>query len=206
MPGSHHHLATDEACLEAEVTRRLFARRQLLLHGPLDTQRATRLTAELMTLEAEGVDPINVSINSTGGDLPALFAVTDVMQAMHAPVETCCIGQACGTAAALVAAGSGRRRAGPHARLVLQLPEVDVEGSAQDVDRAARAHTALTEQLFSLMVGVTGRTRDQVVRDWQRQRLLSAPEALKDGFIDEVLHTAVRGHRRGQEPGDRSQR
>jgi ATP-dependent Clp protease, protease subunit len=94
--------------LDDHIAERLFTQRQLMLHGPLDTDRATRLAAQLMTLEADGLDPITLSVNSTGGELPALFSVTDTMHAMHASVDTRCLGQARGSAVALV--GGGPRR------------------------------------------------------------------------------------------------
>ena len=186
MPDPQHPAARDGSWLDAEVARRLLARRQLLLHGPLDTERATRLAAELMTLEADGPDPITLSINSTGGDLPALFALTDTLQALHPRVDTRCLGQAHGSAVVLVAAATGRRRAGPHAHFVLRLPETDVEGTALDIEQAARAHTAQAEQLFDLIAHVTKRPRSHVVRAWQHGQVLSPRQALAHGLIDDI--------------------
>lgn len=192
MPGPPSHPDPGGEWLDPEVTRHLRARRQLLLQGPLDAERATRLSAELMTLEAEGFDPVTLTINSPGGDLASLFAVTDTVQAMHAPVTTRCLGQARGTAVALVAAGTGTRRAGRHAQLVLELPGSQISGSADDLDRGARAETGLTDQLFELMAQATRRARDEVASDWQRGRVLSADEACQHGLVDEVDQPAGR--------------
>lgn len=186
MPDVPGHPDAGGQRLDPEVAGQLRARRQLLLQGPLDGERATRLTAELMALETDGPDPVTVTLNSPGGDLASLFSVTDTLQAMRAPVNTRCLGQARGTAAALVAAGTGTRRAGAHAQLVLQLPGAQAAGSATDLDRAARTETGLTDQLFELMAQVTGRAREEVVADWERGRVLSADEAWRAGLIDEI--------------------
>lgn len=172
--------------LDSNVARHLRARRQVLLQGPLDGERATRLSAELMTLEAESPNPVTMTINSPGGDLVSLFAVTDTLHGMHAPVETRCLGQARGTAAALVAAGTGKRRAGRHAQLVLELPGSQATGSPSDLDRAARAETELSDQLFDLIAHATGRERHEIAAEWQHGRVLSAEEASRAGLIDEV--------------------
>lgn len=186
MPGPNPEPDEGREWMDPEVARQLRARRHLLLQGPLDGERASRLAAELMALEADGPDPVTVTINSAGGDLASLFAVTDTLQAMHAPVDTRCLGQARGTAAALVAAGTGTRRAGRHAQLVLQLPGSQAAGSATDLDRVAHAETGLADQLVDLIAHVTGRGRDQVESDWRRGRVLSAEEARHQGLIDEI--------------------
>jgi hypothetical protein len=69
-----HRFAEGEGGLDAELARRLRERRQLMLNGPLDGEQATRLAAELTTLEADGPEPVMLTVNSPGGDLPALFS------------------------------------------------------------------------------------------------------------------------------------
>lgn len=172
--------------MDPQVAQQLRAQRHLLLQGPLDGERATRLAAELMTLEADGVEPITVTINSPGGDLASLFAVTDTLWTMQAPVETRCLGQARGTAAALVAAGTRHRRAGRHAQLVLELPVSQATGSAVELDRTAHAETGLADQLIDLVAHVTGGNREQVELDWRQGRVLSAEQARDEGLVDEV--------------------
>lgn len=172
--------------LDPQVAQQLRAQRHLLLQGPLDDERATRLTAELMALEADGPAPVTLTVNSPGGDLASFFAVTDTLRAMQAPVTTRCLGQARGTAAALVAAGTRQRQAGRHAQLVLELPVSQATGSAADLDRAAHAETGLADQLIDFVADVTGRRRDQVEPDWRHGRVLSAEEARDEGLIDDV--------------------
>lgn len=186
MSGPHHPGLLGDDWLDADVARRLFERRQLFLRGPLDGERATRLAAEFMTLEADGDDPVTLSVSSPGGDLPALFAVTDTIEAMNVPVHTRCLGRAEGTAVVLVAAGTGRRSAAPHAQLTLRLPDEEVSGRASEITRSADAHRAQCEQLYAVLARQTGRPRDQIAGDWQRGRILSASEAAEQGLVDEV--------------------
>lgn len=182
--------AAGEGGLDPEVTRRLRERRQLMLNGPLDSEQATRLAAELMTLEGDGPEPVTLTVNSPGGDLPALFTVTDTLAGLRAPVGTRCLGQARGTAAALVAAGTGRRQAGRHAQLVLELPRADASGSPADLDRAARAESGLAEQLFELLARCCGRPVEDVRAEWERGRVLTADDAADAGLIDDVADGA----------------
>lgn len=185
--GGHGPPEGDEQ-LGAEMRRRLLARRQVMLQGPLDDERANRVAAELMALEAEGWEPVTVYIQSDGGPLRAMFIVTDVIAAMNAPVDTCCLGRASGTAVAVLAAGTGTRRAGANARLMLQLPRSGLAGSPLDVERAMSAHERDTEQLFSLLYRATRQDREQIAEEWRRGRVLDAEEARREGFVDEVLH------------------
>lgn len=186
MPDPNPESSPSREWLDPELAQQLRARRHLLLQGPLDSERATQLTAELMTLEADGLEPITVTINSPGGDLASFFGVVDTLRAMQAPVATRCLGQARGTAAALVAAGTRQRRAGRHAQLVLELPVSQTTGAAADLDRTAHAETGLADQLIDLVADLTGRRRDHVHADWHRSRVLSADEARDEGLIDEV--------------------
>jgi ATP-dependent Clp protease, protease subunit len=176
-----------EDWLTADVLARMLDRRHVFLRGLLDDEAATRLAAELMTLEADAPLPVTMHIHSRGGALSALFTVTDTIAAMGAPVDTVCLGEAVGSAAALLAAGTGTRRAGQNARITLRLPESDVAGTADDIEREARTQSALRDQLYDLLVRVTGRSRDWLARGWDRERSLSAVEACAEGLVDELM-------------------
>ncbi len=183
---SDPHRPDADAWRTAGLSRQLLARRQLLLHGPLDGERANRLAAELMALDAESAEPVNLSINSAGGDLASLFAVVDTLHTIRAPVHVRCAGQAVGTGAALLALGTGRRRAAPHAQITLTLPKEQGMGSAADLERAADAQTALREQLFDALADATGQPRTWIAPQWERGRLLTPQEAVEEGLVDEV--------------------
>ena len=114
--------------------QQLYDRRTVLLGGPLDAATATRIAAQLMSLDADR--PVELLVNSPGGPVAEVFAVLDVIALMRGPVNTTCIGRACGTAAAVLATGTGRRRAAPNATVSLRCAEESrVDGTAAEVAR-----------------------------------------------------------------------
>ena len=172
--------------LADEAARRLFERRTVLLGGPLDAEAATRLAASLMTLDAEGDDTIRLLVNSPGGPLECAFPVIDTLDLLRAPVEATCIGQAQGTAAAVVACAGGRRRAAPSARLSLRLAGSSLEGPAGRLERDAAELLALRDRLVDRVAAATGRPRHEVAAATEDGGLLPAAEAVAAGLVDEV--------------------
>jgi ATP-dependent protease ClpP protease subunit len=116
--------------LRSRVYDQLLARRTVLLDRALDGETAMFVAAQLMTLDAEGTEHITLIVNSPGGPLDAAATVLDTIDLVRGPVDTTCLGQASGTAAVVVAAGTGRRRVGASAQLQLRLPEVELAGTA----------------------------------------------------------------------------
>src|SRR5688500_5708080 len=113
---------------------RLLEMRTLFLRGRLDGGVASRLVAELLVVDGDADGrPVTVVVNAQGGPLDEVFAVLDTMATMRSPVDTVCLGQATGTAAAVVALGTGTRRATAGARLDLRLADALLEGRADDV-------------------------------------------------------------------------
>ena len=110
-------------------------RRRVVLSGPLDTAAAVQLSAELMELDGDSADDVELVINSEGGRLADVLGPLDVIASMRAHVGTVCMGRASGTAAVLLACGTGARRAGPHATMSLRCagPEL-LEGPAAILD------------------------------------------------------------------------
>lgn len=167
--------------------RRLLERRTAFLRGPLDDDGANRLAAELMTLDAESTEALTLLVNSPGGPLAGAFPVIDTIDLLRAPVATTAIGEAAGTAAAVVACGApGQRRAGPTSRFSLRLAPETLEGSASLVLDGARELTALRERLAERLARATGRPEDALVEDFERGRFLSPNEAVELGLVDEV--------------------
>jgi ATP-dependent Clp protease protease subunit len=167
--------------------RRLLDRRTAFLRGPLDDEAANRLAAELMTLDAESAEALTLLVNSPGGPLAAAFPVIDTIDLLRAPVATTAIGEAAGTAAAVVACGArGQRRAGPTSRFNLRLAPEALEGSAGLVLDRARELTALRERLAERLGLATGRPVDALVEDFERGRFLGPSEAVELGLVDEV--------------------
>ena len=112
----------------AAMVEQMLARRTVLVDRELDVSGATFIAAQLMTLDADGDEPMTLLVNSPGGPLDAAATILDTMQLVGGVVDTTCLGQAVGTAAVVVASGTGRRRAGAGARFSLRLPAVELSG------------------------------------------------------------------------------
>lgn len=174
--------------LRQRIFDQLLARRTIFLDRSLDRDAATLLAAQLMTLDAEGEadEAITIVVNSPGGPLDAVGGVLDTIDLVRVPVHTSCLGQAAGTAAVVVAAGTGRRRAGAGAVFHLRLPDIELAGTAgrlrDEVDHQRRQHEGLVDRLAA----ITGQDRRLVARDIEKGRALSAEEAVAYGLIDEI--------------------
>lgn len=179
----------------AAVYERLLARRTVLVERDLDITGATFVAARLMTLDADGDDPITLLVNSPGGPLDAAATVLDTMQLVGPPVDTTCLGQAVGTAAVVVASGTGRRRAGAGARFSLRLPAVELAGPASRLSDEVAHYGRLRDLVLDRLVEATGANRRMVARDVDRGRNLAADEAVAYGLVDEVLSRTGRGDR-----------
>ncbi len=190
VPGPGGSPAGDE--LRSLVYERLLERRTVMLDRPLDAEAASLVAAQLVALDGEGDGPITLVVNSPGGPLDAVPAVLDALDLVRGPVDTTCLGQAAGTAAVVVAAGTGRRRIGPGAHVRLRLAEVELQGPADRLD-AEVAHLAeLRRVVIDRLARCTGQEPRLVERDVDAGRSLSAPEAVAYGLVDEVVGGADR--------------
>jgi ATP-dependent Clp protease, protease subunit len=178
--------------LRSRVYDRLLDRRAVLLDRPLDAATATFVAAQLMTLDAASDARIELIVNSPGGPLDAASAVLDTIDLVRGPVDTMCLGQAAGTAAVVIAVGTGRRRAGTTARLQLRLADTELSGSAarlaEEVAALRRAHDEIIDRLAT----ATGQARRLVQRDVERGRVLSGQDAVAYGLVDEIVSATSR--------------
>jgi ATP-dependent Clp protease, protease subunit len=176
--------------MRRRVLDQLMARRTIMVDRDISIETATLVAAQMMTLDAEGDgdgEPITLLINSPGGPLDAVGAVLDTMALVRGPVDTTCLGQAVGTAAVVVAAGTGRRRAGPGARFVLRLADVELAGTAQRLGEKAVAFRRLHDSIVDRLSEATGQARRLIGRDLEQGRALSADEAVGYGLVDEII-------------------
>jgi ATP-dependent Clp protease protease subunit len=165
---------------------RLFARRSLWLRTALDHAAASRLAAELLALDAESHEPIELVINSAGGPVDAALGVIDTVDLLAAPVATLCIGQAIGTAAAVLACGRSGRRATPTARLSLRLGSSELAGSASELRGQAQQLLELRDRLALRLAAATGQLPALIVIDLDDGGFMTAEQAVSYGLIDEV--------------------
>ncbi|MFI7597848.1 ATP-dependent Clp protease proteolytic subunit [Actinoplanes sp. NPDC049681] len=182
-PEPWHTAGTVPAWLE----ERLFDQRIVMIRGPLTGQAATGVAAALLTLDAAGPQPIQVHVACDGGDLNAAHTVTDVIDAMTAPVHAVVTSDAGGAVLAVLAAAE-KRSAYRHARFRLVEPRAaGVTGTADAVAAAAGQHLRELEELILRLVEATGQTRSRLEDDLSAGRSLSAEEAKDYGLIDEVI-------------------
>lgn len=162
----------------------LLESRTVLLDGPVDSDRALAVSAELMLLDGEGDDAVQLRIEAAGGTLDGALMLMDVIDLLGVPVQATCMGRAEG-AALFVLAVCPERVVGPHARLHLSEPPAVYEGF-RDVAGAAEHHRARLDQLVARLVAITGRT-DVDVRDaLDRGRFLSPEDALDWRLADQI--------------------
>jgi len=172
-----------------DLYSRLLRERIIFLGTPVDDTVANLVCAQLLFLESEEPDKdINLYINSTGGEITALFAIYDTMKFIHADVSTFCFGQAASAAAVLLASGTrGKRFALPHARVLLHQPFGGVEGQASDIELQAKEILRMRDMLTGMLAEDTGQPVEKVSKDTDRDFIMTAEEAVAYGVIDEVI-------------------
>jgi len=127
-------------------------------------------------------------INSPGGSFTALTAIYDTMQFVRPDVMTICLGQAASAAAIILAGGAkGKRYALEHSRILIHQPSSEGGGQASDIEIQAREIMRMRELLESMLSKHTIRTPEEVAQDIERDKILTAAEAVEYGLIDQVL-------------------
>jgi ATP-dependent Clp protease protease subunit len=171
---------------ESTIYAELLERRIVFVRDRLDHDTATLVTAQLMTLDAEDTSPVTLVVNSGGGPVDAVAGILDTIDLVRCPVDTSCVGRAEGTAAVVVAAGTGRRRCGRGATFRLRLPDLEAAGPADRLRHDVETATRVQRELVDRLAVITGQSRALVARDVERGRLLTADEAVTYGLVDEV--------------------
>lgn len=172
-----------------DVYSHLLAERIVYLGTPIDSGVANACIAQLLHLEADAPEqPINLYINSEGGDPAAMLALYDTMRYIKAPVATTCIGQAVAASAVLLAAGaSGHRAVLPHTRVVLHQPAAQSRGAIPDLILHADEVVRVRTQLEEILSTHTGRDIATLRHDTDRDRVFDAEAAVAYGLADHVL-------------------
>jgi ATP-dependent Clp protease protease subunit len=167
------------------VARRLLAQRVVLLHGPLDDFSVTRVSAELMTLDAEGDDPVTLRIDCGEAALAPALTLMDVIELMGVPVRALCLGQV-GAGAVGVVAVCSRRSALPSTRFSLCEPTTELQAHVRNVAQWAELRAAERRCFCARLGAAIGQDPALVERDLERGRFLGAEDALAYGILDEV--------------------
>ena len=172
-----------------DIYSRLLRERVVFLGQELTADVANVVVAQLLFLEAEGPDrDVSLYVNSPGGDVTALFAIYDTMQALKPDVSTWCIGQAASGAAVLLAAGApGKRHALPTARVLLHQPWGST-GQGRSIDIKIRAEEMVRQRrlMEEILARHTGQTIERIHEDLDRDFILDPEGARAYGVIDHV--------------------
>lgn len=169
---------------------KLFEDRIVFLGVQVDDASADDVMAQLLVLESQDPDSlITMYINSPGGSFTAMTAIYDTMQYIKPQIQTVCLGQAASAAAVLLAGGtSGKRLALPNARVLIHQPAMQgMQGQASDIEIVAEEIDRMRTWLEDTLAKHSGRTPEQVRRDIDRDKILTAQDALEYGLIDQVL-------------------
>ncbi len=174
-----------------DIYSRLLKERIIFLGTPIDDGVANVVMAQLLHLESEDPDrDISIYINSPGGSFTALTAIYDTMQFVKPEIQTICMGQAASAAAVLLAAGTkGKRLALEHARVLIHQPSGGGEGQSSDIEIQAREILRMRDLLEQMLANHSGRTAEEIRKDIERDKILTAREAVEYGLIDEVVST-----------------
>jgi ATP-dependent Clp protease protease subunit len=169
---------------------KMFEERIIFLGMPIDDTVANDIMAQLLTLESS--DPereIIMYINSPGGSFTAMTAIYDTMQYIQPTVRTVCLGQAASAAAVLLAAGNpGSRLALPNSRIIIHQPATEGGyGQSSDIEIQAREILRMRSQLEDMLARHSNRTVEQVRKDIDRDKILTADEAKVYGLVDDVI-------------------
>lgn len=173
-----------------DIYSRLLGHRVVFLGRPVDDEIANLIVAQLLHLESEDPDkPIALYINSPGGSMDAMFAIYDSMQHIKPEVHTTCIGMAASAAAVILTGGAaGSRSILPHGRVMIHQPHVGgLEGQASDIEIHAREIIRQREQANDILARHTGQDIEKIRDDTDRDRWLTADQAVEYGLVDTIL-------------------
>ena len=174
-----------------DIYSRLLLDRIIFLGTPIDDDVANAIIAQLLFLDSQDPDKdIYLYINSPGGSVTAGMAIYDTMRYVRANVATICVGQAASMGAFLLSAGAtGKRRALPHARVMIHQPSGGTgRAQATDIQIIAKEIQRIKDELNMLMARHTGKPVEQVAHDTERDNFMTTEEALAYGLIDEIIH------------------
>jgi ATP-dependent Clp protease protease subunit len=172
---------------------KLFEDRIIFLGTPISDDVANAVMAQLLCLQSMDNDrDISIYINSPGGSFTALTAIYDTMRYLKPDIQTVCLGQAASAAAVLLAGGTkGKRLALPNSRILIHQPATEggSYGQASDLEIQANEILRMRALLEQMLADNTGKTAEEVGTDIERDKILTAEQAVEYGIIDGVLES-----------------
>ncbi len=189
IPSTIQQYGTIARTREMTIDQLLLENRIIFLGEPIVPIVAKNVIQELLYLQSSKRDQeVSIYINSPGGYVDQTLAIYDTMQSMGSPISTYCIGQAASGGAVLLMAGTkGRRFILPNAKVMMHQPSGGVGGQAEDIRIQAEEILKDKKRLAGIIAHHTGRDLEKVMADTERDRYLTAEEAVEYGIVDEVL-------------------
>lgn len=172
-----------------DIYSRLLKDRIVILGSPVNDAVASSIMAQLLFLESEDPEKdIHFYINSPGGVVSAGLAIYDTIQHIKCDVSTTCMGMAASMGAVLLTAGTtGKRNCLPHSRVMIHQPLGGTRGQASDIEIEAKEILRVKEELSQILADHSGKTKEQIMEDSDRNKWLTANEAKEYGLVDNVL-------------------
>jgi len=173
-----------------DIFSRLLKDNIVFLGHQVEDDVASLIIAQMLFLEAENPEKdISLYINSPGGSVSAGMAIYDTMQYIKPDVATYCVGQAASMAAVLLAAGAkGKRTLLPNSRVLIHQPLISgLQGQQTDIEIHAKDMLAMRDRLDEILAYHTGKSKEEIHRDTERDRILGAKEAVEYGLADRVM-------------------
>lgn len=179
-----------------DIYSRLLKERIIFMVGEVEDHMANLIVAQLLFLESENPDKdVSLYINSPGGVVTAGLAIYDTMQFIKPNVSTLCIGQACSIAAVMLAAGEkGKRLCLPNSRVMIHQVIGGFRGQGTDIQIHAKETLVVRSKIDQILAKHTGKTEEQINIDTERDKFMSANEAMQYGLVDAVMN------KRGDDP------
>jgi ATP-dependent Clp protease, protease subunit len=172
-----------------DIYSRLLKDRIIIIGTPINDTVASSVVAQLLFLESQDAEKdINIYINSPGGVVSSGMAIYDTMQYVKCDVSTTCVGMAASMGAVLLTAGTkGKRHTLPHSRVMIHQPLGGVQGQASDIEIEAQEILRLKKELSGILAEHTGKDLETIIQDSDRNKWMTADEALEYGLIDRVM-------------------
>ena len=172
-----------------DIYSRLLRDRIIFLGTGVNDEVANTLVAQMLYLQSEDSKAdIRMYINSPGGSVSAGMAIYDTMQFVSCDVATYCMGQAASMGAVLLAAGAaGKRYALPNARVMIHQPLAGMQGTAEDIMIHAKEFKNVKKRLNQILLDHTGQPLDKIEQDTDRDRFMTAVEAMEYRLVDHVI-------------------
>jgi ATP-dependent Clp protease, protease subunit len=176
------------------LQEKLLARRIVLASGALDDEAASRLSAQLLTLDADGSQPVRLELQNLRSELPAALTVMGILDVLRVPVRACVSGEISGPALGVLV--SCPQRAGyPNALFTLAEPRLELGGTVTALSDRQQQVTRMLDTLYFRLAEVTGREVDEIREDARRRRSLTTAQAIGYGLIQSQETSSAFGPR-----------